>query len=192
MKNDTTSESLLNSVVSSTSSNGELSGEHLNSTLDHEISSKVYRLDPMGRSRVEVIGLNHVESKAKVKFEQISHQTVSIKYNCYSTEGLVGTVSIWWGFTDVDGTWACNTNIPACKNNCVVNRNSRYQCKNSNGKVEDWVDIWWGFTSVDGKWACTNWVNACKQGTCAAILFPQNFWFSNNPQFWSDADKVKR
>lgn len=166
------------------------------STLLHQIPSE-YLLDPYGRTRDESEGNSHktniMQYKTNLKNEQISLEGVSVKYNCYSSNTLITSVSIWWGFTDGAGQWACNAWVPACKNSCVVNRNSRYQCKNTNGNAEGWVNIWWGFSSGDGKWACTNWVPACKQGNCEAVGFPENFWFSDEggDGAWNENDKAK-
>lgn len=42
-------------------------------------------------------------------------------WSCYTLGASplnVGAVSIWWGFTAVDASWACNQWIPACGGNC--------------------------------------------------------------------------
>lgn len=150
-------------------------------------SNEENRRDPFGRTQEEyfstktIAPVDSVEgshaTKSNMKNEMMLQATAN--YNCYLPGTLINTLSIWWGFTDGDGGWACNAWLPACRGQCTARRNGLFKCL-KNGQFAGWVGIWWGFTNGDAGWACNQWIGNC-QGVCsAAEVIPFPDWISND------------
>ena len=97
---------------------------------------------------------------------------------------FAGSVNIWWGHTQGNEAWACNSWQAACKNSCTAKEvtQSHWNCyRQSDLKFVGQASISWGHGVGDGVYACNNWVSDCRtsQGGCLVTGAPH--WNDGKP-----------
>ena len=97
---------------------------------------------------------------------------------------FAGSVNIWWGHTQGNEAWACNSWQAACKNSCTAKEvtQSHWNCyRQSDLKFVGQASISWGHGVGDGVYACNNWVSDChtSQGGCLVTGAPH--WNDGKP-----------
>lgn len=111
-----------------------------------------------------------------------------------NTAQEVGEVTIDWGHTKEDATWACNAWEKTCVGKCTawpaVSTWSCYRYDVNTRKIGD-VTIDWGHKVEDAAWACNEWNAACgktcnassswdcKRNNGNAVVAVVDVWWSN-------------
>jgi EGF-like domain len=102
-------------------------------------------------------------------------QSGNTQWACIKNGYAFDTVSIWWGHTRGDASWACNDwNKPYCGGKCTASAQkltrSDWYCYGLDPMIYvAQTNIWWGHTKGDATWACNAWYPSCQNyGGCLA------------------------
>ena len=146
--------SLINTVLSEFASSSDSRTTYIDFPFLFQENDEKWHGDGFHMSGVGYEFLRKTLADPVMKILYSSRGDEKSEWDCYrqSDAVLLGSVYIWWGHTDGDAGWACNSWRSECRNSCMAILSRTIY---SGGLLDTWTGIGGGLTIADLR-SCTN------------------------------------